>query len=192
MRYLTLAGYRTLNGGRLPRRQPMAEFKGDDRAAAETARDASITDTAAYDADPLSITLTVTGQRDPIYQVRRDGSWVDVDPEDAERVVAALDYASGEIRATLPEDLYDAEGEVLETVPNRLVDVLPGIAFDLARYTLTDGATGPEDAVTLRHRSARKLLASLKNVPDRPTVEAELLDGTSQWHPSRTGGEDDE
>ena len=184
MRYQSLAGYRTLNGGRLPRRQPTQEFKGADRAAAEAARDAAITDTAAYDAAPLSITLTVTGTRDPVYQARRDGAWVDVTPEDTERVEAALDYGSGEIRATLPDDLIDAAGNPVTTLPERLADVLPGICFDLARHTLTDGATGPEDAVTQRYHAARKLLRSLQIEPDRPAVEAEVVEGTSQWMPS--------
>ena len=188
MRYQTLAGYRTLAGGRLPRRQPVAEFKGADRAAAEAARDAAITDTAAYDADPLSVTLTVAGTRDPVYQVRRAGAWVDVTPEDTERVEAALDYASGDIRATLPDDLIDAAGNPVTVVPDRLADVLPGICFDLARHTLTDGATGPEDAVTQRYHAARKLLRSLKIEPDRPAVTAEVVEGTSQWMPSSRRG----
>ena len=189
MRFQTLAGYRTLAGGRLPRRQPEAEFKGADRAAAEAARDAAIPDTAAYDADPLSITLTLGGQRDPVYQVRRDGAWVDVTPEDTERVEAALDYASGEIRATLPDDLIDADGNPATTVPDRLADVLPGICFDLTRYVLTDGATGPEAAVTQRYHAARKMLRSLKHEPDRAVVEPALVGGTSQWMPpGRRGG----
>ena len=162
MTVLTLAGYRTLAGGVLPRRNPVATFEGADRAAAEAARDAVITDTAAYDAEPLSITLEFDGRRDPVYQVRRDDAWVDVTADDDERVQAALDYAHGEIVSSLPDDLLDDDGERVSTVPPRLADVLPGIAFDLARYTVVDGATGAEDAVTHRYHSARKKLRELK------------------------------
>ena len=191
MRYLDVAGYRTLAGGNMPRRRPQADFEGDDRTAAETARDAAITDAAAYDAEPLAVTLSILGVRDPIFQVRRDGAWVDVLADDTERVEKALDLASGECRAWLPDDLFSAvDGSLVDPPPQRVAEVLPGIVFDLAIYRLTDGATGAEDPIAQRYHAARKLLREgLKAEPERPEVQAELVDGTSQFLP---GAADDD
>lgn len=182
MNYLTLSGYRTLAGSRLPRRKPAAEFTGADRAAAEAARDAAIPNAARYDAEPgLSVLLAIDGVRDPVYQARRSSAWTDVSADDEERVEAALTSASGEVRAALTEDLLDADGDPVATVPPRLADVLPGIVFAIAEFAVTDGATGAEDAVTTRYHAARKLLRELKSEPERPAARAALIEGASQW-----------
>ena len=103
------------------------------------------------------------------------------DVDDA-RILAAIEDACGEIRAMLPEDLLDNEGNELD-VPVRLQGVLPGIAFDLARYQLTDGATGSGDAVSQRYNAARKLLRTLKKDPERQELDAEILEGPGTWIP---------
>ena len=75
------AGGGGAGGGGIAFNTPRDIFNGTTRAAAETLRDNTITDTAPWDEDPiLGIILTwpvvVT---DTIYQVRRSGQWVDVD-----------------------------------------------------------------------------------------------------------------
>ena len=107
---------------------------------------------------------------------------------DRSRIEAALDDASGEIRAWLPEDLLDAAGAPV-TPPRRLADVLPRITFDLARHALSDGATGAEETVTQRFEAARKLLQELKGKPERPAVNAALVEGAAQWLPGAAAEE---
>ena len=101
---------------------------------------------------------------------------------DRTRIEAALDDASGEIRAWLPEDLLAGDGTPVKP-PVRLVGVLRGITFDLARHALSDGATGAEEVVTQRFQAARKLLRELKGEPERPAVNAALVEGAAQWIP---------
>ena len=67
-------------GGGIILRTPVDMFNGATRTAAETARDAAITDTAPFDDNPsLAIILTwpvvVT---DTVYQVRRNDAWADI------------------------------------------------------------------------------------------------------------------
>jgi len=107
---------------------------------------------------------------------------------DRARIEAALDDASGEIRAWLPEDLLAGDGTPVQA-PARLVGVLRGITFDLARHALSDGATGAEEAVTQRFQAARRLLRELKGEPERPRVEAALVEGTAQWIPGSAAAE---
>ena len=67
-------------GGGLLLRSPVDTFNGATRAAAETARDAGITDTTPFDDNPnLAIILTwpVT-PTNTVYQVRRGSAWADV------------------------------------------------------------------------------------------------------------------
>ena len=67
-------------GGGLLLRTPPDTFNGATRAAAETARDAGITDTTPFDDNPnLAIILTwpVT-PTNTVYQVRRGSAWADV------------------------------------------------------------------------------------------------------------------
>ena len=104
---------------------------------------------------------------------------------DRTRIEAALDDASGEIRAWLTEDLLAGDGTPVKPPP-RLVGVLRGITFDLARHALSDGATGAEEGVTQRFQAARKLLRELKGEPERPTVNAALVEGAAQWIPGAT------
>lgn len=101
---------------------------------------------------------------------------------DTARIEAALDDASGEIRACLAKDLLDSAGKPA-AVPARLADVLPGIAFALAQYALTDGATGAETAVSQRYHAARKLLRELSSEPQRPAVAAQIIEGPGTWIP---------
>ena len=110
---------------------------------------------------------------------RLDGT----DTTDTPRIEAALDSASAECRAWLPDDLLEADGTVVATPPARLADVLPGIVCDLALYSLSDGATGSETVVGERYRSARKLLRELRSAPERPAVVASMVEGASQWIP---------
>ena len=68
------------SGGGLLLRTPPDTFNGATRAAAETARDAGITDTTPFDDNPnLAIILTwpVT-PTNTVYQVRRGSAWADV------------------------------------------------------------------------------------------------------------------
>ena len=68
-------------GGGIAFRTPRDIFNGANRAAAEAARDSTITDTTQWDDDPiLGIILTwPVVVANTIYQVRRGGQWVDVD-----------------------------------------------------------------------------------------------------------------
>ena len=101
---------------------------------------------------------------------------------DTARIEAALDDASGEIRACLARDLLDSAGAPVAPPP-RLAGALPGITFALAQYALTDGATGSETAVSQRFHAARKTLRELSTEPDRPSVEAEIVEGPGTWIP---------
>lgn len=111
--------------------------------------------------------------------------------KDTARIEAALDDASGEIRACLPRDLLDAAGAAVEPPP-RLRGALPGICFALAQYGLTDGATGAETAVSERYHAARKLLRELSNEPERPAVAAEIVEGTGAWIPGEAAADEAE
>ena len=68
-------------GGGIAFRTPRDTFNGANRAAAETLRDSTLTDTTVFDDDPiLGIILTWPAiPTNTIYQVRRGGQWVDVD-----------------------------------------------------------------------------------------------------------------
>ena len=110
---------------------------------------------------------------------------------DTARIEAALDDASGEIRACLPRDLLDAAGAPVAPPP-RLRDALPGITFALAQYALTDGATGAETAVSERYHAARKLLRELNSEPERPAVVAEIIEGAGAWIPGAAAADEAE
>ena len=69
-------------GGGLLFRTPPDEFTAATRAAAETARDAAITDTTPFDDNP-SLAITLNWPATPtstVWQVRRSSSWADVTP----------------------------------------------------------------------------------------------------------------
>lgn len=115
---------------------------------------------------------------------------------DTARIEAALADASAECRARLPDDLLDADGAplALADVADRVADALPGIVASLAEYRLADGGTGAEEPAKDRYDSAIKLLDMLRRAPERRSVEAEVVEGASQWIPGAGagGGADDE
>ena len=68
------------SGGGIILRTPVDMFNGATKVAAETARDAAITDTTIFDANPnLAIILTwPVVIANTVYQVRRSNAWADV------------------------------------------------------------------------------------------------------------------
>lgn len=113
---------------------------------------------------------------------------------DTARIEAAIADASAECRARLPDDLLDADGAplALADVADRVADALPGIVVSLAEYRLADGGTGAEEPAKARYESAVKLLEMLRRAPERRSVEAELVEGASQWIPGAGAGAADE
>ena len=97
------------SGGGLLLRSPADQFQGVNRAAAEGARDAAITNVAAeledFTENPnLAIILTITGT-DPnttVYQARRGNAWADVSA-----VVRGPQGVPGPVAANLAQDETD-------------------------------------------------------------------------------------
>ena len=146
-------------GGGIILRTPVDMFNGATRTAAETARDAAITDTAPFDDNPsLAIILTwpvvVT---DTVYQVRRNDAWADITG-----VVRGPTGASGRngVDGTDGTDGGDGApgGGALSLVGTAtLVDhghqrrYVPGAGFRLAGY----GYVGADYRQRARHVDAR-------------------------------------
>ena len=108
------------------------------------------------------------------------------DTVDTARIEAAIADASAECRAWLPDDLLEADGSEVAAPPARVAEALPGIVLAIALYALSDGATGSEEVLGARYRSALKLLRELRGEPDRPAVRAQIIEGASQWIPGET------
>ena len=114
-------------GGGIILRTPADIFNGATRAAAETARDAGITDTTPFDDNPnLAIILTwpVT-PTSTVYQVRRGSAWADVTavvrgPMGSEGDQGQFDiycYANGETAPTTPTGGTYNLGTGVQTAP---------------------------------------------------------------------------
>ncbi|MCY4441141.1 MAG: hypothetical protein OXE53_13125 [Deltaproteobacteria bacterium] len=125
-------------GGGLSLRSPPDEFSHANRAGAEAARDAAITNVAAtlaeFDANPnLAIILTITGTnpKTTVWQVRRGGDWADVTgavrgpggaPGSAGNVTAVVAAVDGNRRLTVA--VTNSDGSTVTSDPA----VLPAAA----------------------------------------------------------------
>ncbi len=112
---------------------------------------------------------------------------------DVARILAAIEDACGTVRAYLAKDLLAPDGEdaAREAIPKRILEALPGIVFQLARFQLADGSTGSESVIVKGYNAAMDTLETLRDEPDRATVAAAIVGGPGTWIAGEAAAGDD-